>query len=329
MPATVGITVFKLDTKAKNIKIIWSNWGAGWFADKDGNIVTARHVLLGSDKTLGTDKKVVVTMADDRSFEARVVGDDEKTDVAVLHIDAGHPTPYLPWGGYDGLKMGADVIVIGHPFRLSASVSAGIVSGLHRYLLDPTDNSPMPPDMFQYDAASNPGNSGGPVMDARGAVIGLQESVFSPSIQQPQSVGVNFAVAEPYVRRAFEDIRDYGKVIRGQPGFTYEDATKPDRTKLPMRQPGAGAAILTVEAGSAAARIGLKTGDIIVTCGDTKIAGKYNLDPCLALTHPGDSFKLAYTRGGERHEVELLLGGGPLPPRAAPPQAQTSAAAPQ
>jgi S1-C subfamily serine protease len=165
-------------------------------------------------------------------------------------------------------------------------------------------------------------------MDAGGRIAGLQESVFSPMIKQPQSVGVNFAVAEPYVRKVFEDIRDYGKVIRGQPGFTYENATKPDRTKLPMRQPGAGALILTVEAGSAADRIGLKKDDIIIACGDTKIAEKNDLDARLALTHPGNSLKLVYTRGGERHEVELLLGGDALPSHPPPPQPKPLAAMP-
>jgi S1-C subfamily serine protease len=319
-PATVLITVFMPNKHGKPNKHIkptkhgqLMGWGAGWFVDKDGNVVTANHVTSGA-------AKIFVTTAEGEKFPAELIGSDPKADVAVLRIHAGHATPYLPWGGYAGLRPGAEVIEIGNPLNMNFSASFGHVSALHRSLGDTIN-------MVQYDAANNPGNSGGPVMDAQGRVIGLADMLVAPTarIGLAQFAGLAFAVPEDHVHKVVDDIIKHGKAMTGRLRITYEDATKPDK-KFPVEQAGAGAVVLTVEAGGAADLSGLKKGDIIVSCGDTKITEKDDLAAILNLTHPGDPLRLTIMRRGEKREIELVLGGDLLPSNPLPPKPKALAA---
>jgi serine protease Do len=182
--------------------------------------------------------------------------------------------------------------------------------------------------MVQYDAATNPGNSGGPVVNAKGQVIGLADIILSKTGGRngmPQNAGLAFAVPEDRVHKAVDDILAYGEVITGQPRFTYEDAKKPDE-KFPVYQAGAGAVVLTVDAGSAAEKSGLEKGDIIVSCGGIKIAEDEDLTAIINLTHPGDLLTLTVTRDGEKREIELVLGGDALPSNPLPPKPKALAA---
>lgn len=307
-PATVLVTVFNPDGGR--------GLGAGWFVNKDGDIVTAEHVTSGA-------AKVFVTTADGEMFPAELIGSDKQADVAVIRIHANGDTPYLSWGRAD-LRAGDEVIEIGNPFGAKFTATFGHVSALHRNLGSDID-------MLQYDAATNPGNSGGPVVNAKGQVVGLADMIVSATVRMDmnQNAGLAFAVPEDRVHKAVTDILAYGEVVTGQPRFTFEDATKPDK-KFPVSQAGTGAVVLTVDAASASDKSGLKEGDIIVSFDDRKITDADDLTAALYLTHPGDRRTLTVVRDGEKHEIELVLGGDALPSHPLPPKPKALAAmAPQ
>ncbi|MET0155689.1 MAG: DegQ family serine endoprotease [Rickettsiales bacterium] len=230
--------------------------GSGFVVSPEGYIVTNYHVIEKSEE-------IMVTFHDDVQMKAKIVGTDEKTDIALLKVDAKKPLPYATWGKSDAAKVGDWVIAIGNPFGLGGSVSAGIISARARDI-----NSGPFDDYIQTDAAINRGNSGGPLFNADGEVIGVNTAIFSPS---GGNVGIGFAVpatlAEPVVRQ----LKEYGKTKRGWLGVKIQQVTDEIAGSLGMEK-SRGALIIEVNPGSPADKAGIKTGDVILSFDGVEVA---------------------------------------------------------
>src|SRR5436309_17396 len=184
--------------------------GSGFIISPDGDIVTNNHVVKGAEK-------IRVRMATEEELDAKVVGSDDKTDIAVLRVKAPRPLPTLPFGDSEALKVGDWVVAIGNPFGLTQTATAGIVSAKGRFLgAGPYD------DFIQTDASINPGNSGGPLVDQDGRVVGINAAIVSPA---GGNVGIGFAVPIALVRWVADQIREHGAVVRGWVGVAIQAVT--------------------------------------------------------------------------------------------------------
>ncbi len=188
--------------------------GSGFILDKDGYIITNHHVVEDA-------AKVVVRLRNEKEYEAKVIGTDAKTDIAVIKIDASEELVPVPLGDSDGLKVGEWVIAIGNPFGLDHTVTAGIVSAKGRHINRP-DRSAYD-DFIQTDAAINPGNSGGPLFNLDGEVVGVNSQIFTRS---GGSIGLSFAIPVSIVRNVVAQLKDGGRVTRGWLGVTIQNIDK-------------------------------------------------------------------------------------------------------
>ncbi|NOX21245.1 MAG: DegQ family serine endoprotease [Nitrospirae bacterium] len=222
--------------------------GSGVIISQDGYIITNHHVIEQADE-------IRVTLYDRRSFKARVVGADPKTDIALIKIkESGLPT--IPWGNSDTLSVGEFVLAIGNPFGLSHTVTMGIVSAVGRANVGIADYE----DFIQTDAAINPGNSGGPLVNTKGELVGINTAIFSRSGGYQ---GIGFAVPSNMVRAVIEQLMKKGKVVRGWLGVTIQDLT-PELAREFGINKTTGALVSDVLRGSPADRAGIKRGDVIV-----------------------------------------------------------------
>ena len=181
--------------------------GSGFIIDRDGTIVTNYHVVDDAEK-------IVVTLSDGRSFDGKVLGKDQKTDVAVIKISAPQDLPTAPLGDSDRLEVGEWVMAIGNPFGLDHTVTSGIVSAKGRHIgAGPYD------DFIQTDASINPGNSGGPLINLRGEVVGINTAIFSGT---GGNIGIGFAIPTNLVKELLPQLKDKGKVVRGFVGVTIQ-----------------------------------------------------------------------------------------------------------
>ena len=184
--------------------------GSGVIIGKDGYIVTNAHVVKDADK-------VVIKLEDQREFDAKVIGIDEKTDVALLKIQAPDALPFATLGNSDAIQVGDWVVAIGNPFGLSETVTAGIVSAKGRVIGEgPYD------DFIQTDASINPGNSGGPLLSLQGQVIGINSAIFS---RGGGNIGIGFAIPINLVKNVVDQLKTHGKVIRGWLGVSIQNIT--------------------------------------------------------------------------------------------------------
>lgn len=195
--------------------------GSGFVMESDGYIITNNHVVDNA-------QKVTVRLTDNREFPAKVIGTDAQSDLALLKIDAGADLPTLPLGDSDKTRVGDDVIAVGNPFGLGGTVTRGIVSALGRDI-----NAGPYVDFIQTDAAINRGNSGGPLLNLEGEVIGVNSAIFSPN---GGSVGVGFAIPADTVETVVAQLRDHGAVERGWLGVSIQEVTptSPQRCACPM-----------------------------------------------------------------------------------------------
>ncbi|APE42564.1 trypsin [Sulfitobacter alexandrii] len=273
--------------------------GSGFIISSDGQIVTNHHVVAGADT-------VTVKMADDRSFEAKVVGSDPMTDVALLKIEADVDLPFVSFGTTDGLRVGDEVVAVGNPFGLGGTVTSGIISALSRDIRSgPFD------DFIQTDAAINRGNSGGPLFNNDGQVIGVNTAIISPD---GGSVGIGFAVPADLVQTVVADLADDGTVARGWLGVNIRPMTEEVANVLGYDTPK-GAVIEAVSDDSPAAKAGLQKGDIIMSFGETSVEDLRDLTRAVATTEPEQQAKVTVLRKGE--EVTLDVTVGKLDPKPA------------
>ena len=266
--------------------------GSGFIVSADGLILTNAHVVRGADE-------VTVKLTDRREFKAKVLGQDDKTDVAVLKIDAtGLPT--LPLGNTRTLAVGEWVLAIGSPFGFENSVTAGVVSAKGRSL---PDEGMVP--FIQTDVAVNPGNSGGPLINASGQVVGINSQIYSRSGGYQ---GVSFAIPIELALHVKDQIVAHGKVEHARLGVSVQEVNQAfaDSFKLPKPE---GALVSQVEPGSAADKAGLKSGDVIVRVDGQPVVASGDLPARIGMAKPGDSVKLEVWRQGKAEQMTAQLGG--------------------
>ncbi|RMG69827.1 MAG: DegQ family serine endoprotease, partial [Nitrospirae bacterium] len=222
--------------------------GSGVIVSDDGYIITNNHVVEQAEE-------IRVTLIDRRSFKAKIIGVDPKTDLALIKIDeTGLPT--IPWGNSEELRVGEFVLAIGNPFGLSHTVTMGIVSAVGRANVGIADYE----DFIQTDAAINPGNSGGPLVNTRGELVGINTAIFSRSGGYQ---GIGFAVPSNMVRMVMEQLRKKGRVIRGWLGVTIQELTPELASEFGIKR-AEGALVSDVLKGSPADRAGIRRGDVII-----------------------------------------------------------------
>ncbi|HRO09883.1 DegQ family serine endoprotease [Amaricoccus sp.] len=264
--------------------------GSGFVMEKDGYIVTNNHVVDNAEK-------VKVRLSDDREFDAEVIGTDKQTDLALIKIDADD-LPVLELGDSDHVRVGEDVIAVGNPFGLGGTVTRGIVSAMAR------DISAGPyVDFIQTDAAINRGNSGGPLLDLDGKVIGVNSAIYSPN---GGSVGVGFAIPSNTVRNVVAQLKDGGEVERGWLGVQIQNVTPEIAAAIGLDEPQ-GALVADVVPESPAAR-NLEVGDVILTFDGKKVASSRELPKLVAAASPDKEVELGILRKGEEQAVSFRLG---------------------
>ena len=268
--------------------------GSGVIISPDGYIVTNRHVIDGA-------VDVRVTMSDRKILSAKLIGSDPLTDLAVIKID-GKDLPSVPWGDSTALRPGQTVLAFGNPFGFRFTVTRGIVSALNRP--NPYSDDPRKPGGFiQTDAAINQGNSGGPLVDARGEVIGINTFLISPS---GAFSGMGFAIPAQVVRPTVKTLIRDGKVSHGYMGIGITDVT-PENAKFFDLTNANGAVVSQVEPDSAAAKAGLKTGDVITELNGKKISDASDLQLEVGQMKPGSTIKLGLLRDGKSLAVPVTL----------------------
>ncbi|OYV35909.1 MAG: endopeptidase [Acidocella sp. 20-61-6] len=279
--------------------------GSGFIINSDGIVVTNNHVVKDA-------RTVSVQLSDGESYPAKIIGTDPKTDLAVLKIKAGHPLPYVELGSSADVTPGEWVVAMGNPFGLGGSVTAGIVSALGRDIGD------GPYDKFiQIDAPINEGNSGGPLFDQQGQVIGINTAILTPS---GGSVGIGFAIPSDMVKRVVTQLVAHGKVTRGFLGVSAQQITKSVAQAMGLPSGDAahdGALVAAVSADSPANRAGLKAGDVITQVNGTKVTNPQDLADDISNVEPGHDASITYQRNGKSHQVTVAVEAMPSNPDAA------------
>lgn len=270
-----------------------SSLGSGFIIDKSGIVVTNNHVVAGADA-------VTVQLSDGRELSGRVLGRDDKTDIAVVKIDGRGPFQAVTWGDSNHTRVGDSVFAVGSPFGLGNTVTSGIVSARSREIgAGPYD------DFLQVDAAINSGNSGGPLFDASGRVIGVNTAIFSPS---GGNVGIGFAIPAQLARDVAMQIVEHGSVSRGRIGVALQDFT-PEMAAA-IGWDGGGALINDVEPNGPAARSGIRAGDAIKSFAGKAIEDSGDLARAVADAKAGSTVPVQVLRDGQAMTLDLRIGGG-------------------
>jgi S1-C subfamily serine protease len=288
--------------------------GSGFVIDKAGHVVTNYHVVEGA-------KTVQVSFSNGENVQARIVGTDPSTDIAVLQVQT-HSRALTPltWGNSDNAEVGDSVVAIGNPFGYTRSVTAGIVSALDRPLTAP--NNFQIEHAIQTDAALNHGNSGGPLLDARGEVIGVNSQISTGNTGQQGNLGIGFAIPSNTVRGVVAQIIQSGHVEHAVLGITGQalTANMAQLFSLPVKS---GVLVAHVEAGSGAAKAGLKGstsqhivdgvtwelgGDIIVQADGLPTPSVNKLSDVISQHKPGDTIKLVVYQDDSKKTIEVKLG---------------------
>ena len=264
--------------------------GSGFLISQDGLIVTNNHVIDGASK-------VTVKFSDGTEHEATVVGTDPLTDIALLDIE-GDDLPFVAFGSSDEMRVGDEVIAMGNPFGLGGTVTTGIVSAKDRNI------NAGPFDAFiQTDAAINRGNSGGPLFNDRGEVIGVNTAIFSPS---GGNAGIGFAVPSDLVATIVEDLKDDGRIDRGWLGVQIKPVSADVAEVLGLAE-GEGTMIEAVMDDTPAEKAGLQAGDIVLRFDGTEIKEARDLTRAVAGTAPDSTAQVEILRKGERMTLDVTL----------------------
>ena len=266
--------------------------GSGFIVDPKGIVVTNNHVVAEADE-------ITVTLADDTKYEAEVLGRDAKTDLAVLRIKADKPLPAAKWGDSDASRVGDWVIAIGNPFGLGGSVTAGIISARQRDI-----NSGPYDDFLQTDASINRGNSGGPMFNIEGEVIGINTAIFSPS---GGSVGIGFAIPSSLARNVVRQLEKYGRTRRGWLGVRIQSVTDEIAESLDLDAP-TGALVADVSKDSPAAKAGVQAGDVILEFDGRSVEQMRHLPRMVADTEIGKAVAVKVWRKGAEKLLSVTLG---------------------
>ncbi len=262
--------------------------GSGFVIDADGYVVTNNHVIEEADE-------VVVRFADERRFEAKVVGRDARLDIALLELQGATGLTAAVLGDSDTLRVGEYVVAVGNPFGLGHTVTMGIVSAKDRTIgAGPYD------DFIQTDASINPGNSGGPLFNLRGELVGINTAIHR------QGQGIGFAIPINMVRDAVLQLKERGHVSRGKLGIVFQSVSEDIARAMGLDRPR-GALVAQVEPGGPAERAGLKPGDLIVDVNGTEVLRSHELPRLVARNAPGASVRITYLREGKQRASNVVL----------------------
>ena len=265
--------------------------GSGVIVRPDGYVLTNAHVVGPNSRG------ITVTLADEREFEAELVGRDESTDIALLRVDAGD-LPTVPWGDSSTLRIAEWVLAVGNPFQLSQTVTLGIVSAVGRDNLGVARYE----DFIQTDAAINPGNSGGALINARGQLIGINTAIFSDSGGYQ---GVGFAVPSNLARRVMEELITHGEVRRGSLGYVEVRAVTPQLARELDAPNTRGVVVWQLHRESAASRAGIEPGDIIVSFDGEPIEDAAHYGRLLLDAEIGRRVTLGLLRYGDAIDLDV------------------------
>ena len=270
--------------------------GSGVIIRPDGYIVTNNHVVEGASK-------IEVTLNNNKTYEATLVGTDPATDVALIKVDA-QGLPVIPFGNSDNLRLGEWVIAIGSPYDLRSTITAGIVSAKGRSM--PNYNGEFKIESFiQTDAAVNPGNSGGALVDKAGNLVGINTAIVS---QTGSYTGYSFAIPSNIVKKIAYDLIDFGSVKRAVLGVTMRPVDDKLAKEMKLSSPNGGY-IVEVLKGSAADEAGIKEGDVIVAIDSVKTANASEVQEQVNRFHPGDRATMTVIRDGKEKVLEVIFKG--------------------
>ena len=264
--------------------------GSGFIIDRDGYIITNNHVVKDAEE-------IIVRLKDRRELMAEVVGQDPRSDIALLKIE-GDALPVVNVGNSDRLKVGEWVMAIGSPFGFDHSVSAGVVSAMGRTL---PQESYVP--FIQTDVAINPGNSGGPLFNLEGEVVGINSQIYS---RTGGFMGLSFAIPINVAMDVVNQLKDKGKVSRGWLGVLIQDVNRELAESFKMKKP-MGAVVLKVLEDSPAIKAGIKVGDVIIKFGDKTIHRWTDLPLAVGSSHVGTSEKVIVIREGKRKTLKVRI----------------------
>ena len=268
--------------------------GSGFIINAGGSILTNAHVIDNA-------REITVRLIDRREFKATVIGKDEKSDVALIRIEADN-LPVMPLGDSSSLKVGAWALAIGSPYEMIQTVTAGIISATGRSSVGISEYE----DFIQTDAAINPGNSGGPLVDIHGRAIGINTAFLT---QSGGYMGIGFAIPINMAKVIAERLQKNGRMTRAWLGVGLKDLSPEALQAHHVDSEAAGAALVSrIEAASPAARSGLRQGDVIVAMDGVPIAGAADLRNRIALSSPGAAVTLLYIREGRQVSAGIVLG---------------------
>ncbi len=269
-----------------------NSMGSGFIVDASGLIVTNNHVVEGADS-------IQVHMQDGTIMKAELVGRDPKTDIAVIRVKPDKALPTVAFGDSDKLRIGEWVTAIGNPFGLGGSVSLGIVSARNRDI-----NAGPYDDYIQTDAAINKGNSGGPLLNMAGEVVGINTAIFSPT---GGSVGIGFSVPSNTAKNVVAQLEKFGETRRGWLGVKIQTVTPDIAESMGMDKPR-GALVADVTTGSPSEKAGIDAGDVIVEFNGRPITDSKELPRVVAETEVGKEVALKVIRDGKEQEIKVTLG---------------------
>jgi serine protease Do len=265
--------------------------GSGVIIDASGYIVTNNHVIDDAEE-------ITVTLSDDSKYKAKIVGRDKKTDLALLKVEAKKPLPAATMGDSDAMRVGDWVIAIGNPFGLGGSVTQGIISARQRSI-----NAGPFDDFLQTDAPINRGNSGGPLFNLKGEVIGINTAIFSPS---GGSIGIGFAIPTSLANSVISQLKQYGRTHRGWLGVKIQEVTEEAAESLGMDK-SIGALVLEVTKGSPADKAGIKAGDVITRYDGKDVEEMRFLPRIVADTKSGTKVTITVWRDGAAKALPLTV----------------------
>jgi serine protease Do len=271
--------------------------GSGFIIDPDGYIVTNNHVVADADQ-------ITVILNDNTELKATLVGRDRRTDVAVLKVNTEKKLPFVQWGTSQKLRTGDWIIAIGNPFGLGGTVTAGIVSHMARDIGEHSRSGDFVDGYIQTDASINMGNSGGPMFDMNGNVVGLNTAIFSPT---GASVGIGFAIPSEIAKKVVEQIRQYGRTKRGWIGVRIQPVTEDIAEGLGLKELK-GALVGNVVRDGPAAKAKIQSGDVILKIGDVEVKDQRSVPRIVGDFAVGSQVPLTIWRKGKILSVPVQIG---------------------